>query len=205
MKKIIVLATASLALVGCNKQDNGVKESAKTEKDQIEQSKDAQKEALNQEKKNIEQASDQAKSQINAQAKAEKKQIEELSDAQKAQINEEKKRVEAQADAAKAGVNSQVKIDEAAGTANTKSTGLTAQDQGKSDADRQITRDIRRTIVNSLGTDNSIAAKNITIITRDGKVTLKGAVRSETEKQNLETQAKAVSGVTSVDNRLEVK
>jgi osmotically-inducible protein OsmY len=39
----------------------------------------------------------------------------------------------------------------------------------------------------------------------DGKVTLRGTVKSEEEKKNLEMQAKAVAGVKSIDNKLEVK
>jgi osmotically-inducible protein OsmY len=52
----------------------------------------------------------------------------------------------------------------------------TASDQGNSEADVEMTAKIRRAIVED---DNlSILAHNVTIITRDGKVTLRGDVGS---------------------------
>ncbi|MEO5802378.1 MAG: BON domain-containing protein [Verrucomicrobiota bacterium] len=205
MKTIALLAVTSLALVGCNKQ-NDMGDSANAQKDQIEQSKDAQKEALNQEKKGIEQSADQAQDQISAQAKAEKERIEAQADAQQAQIDAQKKQVEAQAAAAKAEVNAQEKINEAAGAAPVVESKLTAQDQGTSDADRKIVMEIRQSVVTQqTPTDLSLVAKNVTIITKDGVVTLKGSVKTEAEKADLEARAKAVSGVKSVDNKLEVK
>jgi hyperosmotically inducible periplasmic protein len=197
MKTFALLAAASLALVGCNKQ-NDMNEPAGAQKDQIEQSKDAQEQALNQEKKQIEQSKDQAQEQISAQAKAEKKQLESQADAQKAQLEAQKKQVEAQADAAKAEANAQEKVNEAAGAA-------TPQDQGTSDSDRKITMEIRQSLTTTTPTDLSTAAKNVTIISKDGVVTLKGTVKTEAEKADLEARAKAVSGVKSVDNKLEVK
>jgi hyperosmotically inducible periplasmic protein len=207
MKTIALLAVASLAFVGCDQQSDRMDESAGAEKSRIEQSKDAQQDALNQQKKSIEQSADQAKDQISAQAKAEKQRLESQTDAEKAQIEAEKKQVEAEADAAKADVNAQQKIEEAAGATTTdKNTGLTAQDQGTSEADRKITMEIRQSLTSqTTPTDLSTAAKNVTIITKDGMVTLKGTVKTEAEKADLEARAKAASGVKSVDNKLEVK
>ena len=42
------------------------------------------------------------------------------------------------------------------------------------------------------------------IITQDGKVTLKGPVRSDDEKANIEAKATAVAGAGNVDNQLTV-
>jgi hyperosmotically inducible periplasmic protein len=42
------------------------------------------------------------------------------------------------------------------------------------------------------------------IITQDGKVTLRGPVRSEDEKSNLQAKAVAVAGRENVTNQLEV-
>ena len=189
MKTIVILAAASLALVGCNKEDRSMNESAGAQKDQIEQSKETQKDALNQQKKDL-----------NRTAKAEKEQIDSQTADQKAQLDAQKKQVEDQAANAKSDV--QQKVDEAAGAATTQ---LNALDQGTSEADRKITQQVRQSIVSTLGADNSTLAKNITIITKDGKVTLKGMVNTDAEKKNLEEQAKAAPGVTSVDNQLEVK
>lgn len=48
----------------------------------------------------------------------------------------------------------------------------------------------------------STAAHNVTIITKDGKVTLKGRVRSDAEKQTVETTAARVAGAANVDDQL---
>jgi osmotically-inducible protein OsmY len=54
--------------------------------------------------------------------------------------------------------------------------------------------------------DKSIStyAHNIKIVTRDGKVTLKGPVRTEEEKASIETKAAAVAGADNVTNGLTV-
>jgi hyperosmotically inducible protein len=50
----------------------------------------------------------------------------------------------------------------------------------------------------------STYGRNIKILTQDGKVTLRGLVRSEDEKGNLEAKAVSVAGQESVSNQLEV-
>jgi hypothetical protein len=80
---------------------------------------------------------------------------------------------------------------------------LTPGDQGKSDADRQITRDVRKAI---MGNDQlSTMARNIKIITIDGKVTLRGPVKSADEQSTIASLVQSTTGVTAVDNQLEVK
>jgi hyperosmotically inducible protein len=78
----------------------------------------------------------------------------------------------------------------------------TAEDQSENEADRTITQNIRKTITSdeSLSTN----AKNVKIITNDGIVTLRGPVKSEKEKVDIEAKAKQVSGVKRVDNQLEI-
>jgi len=58
---------------------------------------------------------------------------------------------------------------------------LTPGDQSKSEADRETTRRIRRALTSNdqLSTD----AKNIKIITVDGKVTLRGPVKTQEEQK----------------------
>ena len=77
-------------------------------------------------------------------------------------------------------------------------------DQSESSSDIKITADIRRAIMD----DNSMSvnAQNCKIITdKSGMVTLRGVVNSQAEKDMIESKAKAVAGVTKVDNQLEVK
>jgi hyperosmotically inducible protein len=79
----------------------------------------------------------------------------------------------------------------------------TADQQKMNPSDRAITQKIRKAIHE----DNSIStyAHNIKIISQDGKVTLRGPVRSEDEKSNLQAKAVAVAGEGNVTNELEVK
>jgi hyperosmotically inducible periplasmic protein len=80
---------------------------------------------------------------------------------------------------------------------------VTADEQGQSPADIDMTQKIRRAIVD----DDSLStyAKNIKIITKDGMVTLKGPVRSEQEKSTIEAKAAAVAGTGKIKNQIEVK
>ncbi len=79
---------------------------------------------------------------------------------------------------------------------------LTPGDQGNSDQDIQTTVRIRRAL--NSNDQLSTLAKNIKIMTVDGKVTLRGPVNSDQEKQAIDTAVKQ-TGTTSVDNQLEVK
>lgn len=78
----------------------------------------------------------------------------------------------------------------------------TPGDQSESEADRAITQNIRQAVTadDSLSTN----AKNVKIITSDGTVTLRGPVKSEKEKADIEAKAKQVAGVKKVDNQLEI-
>jgi hyperosmotically inducible periplasmic protein len=80
---------------------------------------------------------------------------------------------------------------------------LTSGDQANNEADREITRNIRRAITKN--DQLSTTAKNIKIITANGKTTLRGPVKSEQEKEQILAAAKGVQGVGEVDNQLEVK
>ena len=79
---------------------------------------------------------------------------------------------------------------------------VTAQQQKMDPADRNITKQIRSSIYK----DKSLStyAHNIKIITQDGKVTLKGPVRTEDEKAGIEAKAAAVVGADNVTNQLQV-
>ena len=85
---------------------------------------------------------------------------------------------------------------------NKDQSGPTADQQKMNPADRAITQKIRKAIAN----DSSLStyAHNIKIITQDGKVTLRGPVKSADEKKQIEDIAHAVAGDGNVDSQLEV-
>jgi len=78
----------------------------------------------------------------------------------------------------------------------------TADQQKENSNDRELTRQIRHAIVkdNSLSTD----AHNVKIIAQNGSVTLKGAVKSDEEKQAIESKATELAGAGKVTNELHV-
>ena len=78
----------------------------------------------------------------------------------------------------------------------------TAEDQSESEADRTISQNIRR----ALTADDSLSTngKNVKIITVDGKVTLRGPVKSDNEKSTIGAKAQQIAGVKNVDNQLEI-
>jgi hypothetical protein len=78
----------------------------------------------------------------------------------------------------------------------------TPMDQKENEPDINITADIRKRVVDG---EFSLDAQNVKIITQDGKVTLRGLVKNEEEKQNIERIARDVAGADKVDNQLEVK
>jgi len=86
------------------------------------------------------------------------------------------------------------------GDANTGST--TADQQKMNSADRTTTQTIRSAIMK----DKSLStyAHNIKVITQDGKVTLKGPVRSEDEKANVEGKAAAIAGADNLRSQITV-
>jgi osmotically-inducible protein OsmY len=76
-----------------------------------------------------------------------------------------------------------------------------AEQQKMNPADRNITIQIRSAIYR----DHSLStyAHNIKVITQDGKVTLRGPVRTEDEKAGMEAKAAAVVGAENVTNQLQ--
>ena len=78
----------------------------------------------------------------------------------------------------------------------------TADQQNQNRPDRDITRDIRRSITNDKGL--STYARNIKIITQNGNVTLRGPVRSEEEKRSVEAKANEVAGASHVKSEIEI-
>jgi hyperosmotically inducible periplasmic protein len=79
---------------------------------------------------------------------------------------------------------------------------MTAQQQKMNPADRETTKQIR----SSLLKDKSLStyAHNVKIITRDGRVTLKGPVRSADEKATVAAKAEAIAGADNVKDELTI-
>jgi hyperosmotically inducible periplasmic protein len=75
-------------------------------------------------------------------------------------------------------------------------------DQNENQKDIDITANIRKRVVD---TKMSINAQNVKIITQDGKVTLRGPVKSDDEKAQIEKLAHEVAGPTNVVSQLEVQ
>jgi hyperosmotically inducible periplasmic protein len=88
-------------------------------------------------------------------------------------------------------------------TSNNKDqTRPTADQQNENASDRATTQQIRKAIHDDK--DLSTYAHNIKIITQEGKVTLRGPVRSEDEKSNLQGKAVSVAGQANVTNELTI-
>jgi osmotically-inducible protein OsmY len=85
---------------------------------------------------------------------------------------------------------------------NKDQTNPTADQQKMNPADRAVTQKIRKAIHED--STLSTYAHNIKIITQDGKVTLRGPVRSQEEKSNIEAKAVAVAGEGNVTDQLEI-
>jgi hyperosmotically inducible protein len=79
---------------------------------------------------------------------------------------------------------------------------LTPLDQGNSQADVNTTAQIRKGILD--GKDMSVNAKNVKIITNNGRVTLRGPVNTTEEKQMIGEIANRIARSENVDNQLEV-
>jgi osmotically-inducible protein OsmY len=79
----------------------------------------------------------------------------------------------------------------------------TADQQKENSSDRDITQQIRQSVMK----DKSLSsyAHNVKIISENGKVTLKGPVRSDEEKAAIEAKAAAIAGQDKVTSELEVK
>jgi hyperosmotically inducible periplasmic protein len=69
--------------------------------------------------------------------------------------------------------------------------------------DREIMQKIRKAVVDDKAL--STYAHNVKIVSQKGKVTLKGPVRSDEEKQTIERMATEVAGAGNVTNQLTIK
>jgi len=90
----------------------------------------------------------------------------------------------------------------AVNTRDREATTTTPIDQNENQADIDITANIRKRVVD---TNMSVNAHNVKIVTQDGKVTLRGPVKSDDEKKQVEEIANSVAGADKVDSQLEVQ
>ena len=79
---------------------------------------------------------------------------------------------------------------------------LTPTDQSENAADRELSRKVRKAVVDD--DTLSTTAHNIKIITVNGVVTLRGPVKDNRERNTIAAKAKQVAGVKKVDNKLEI-
>ncbi len=81
-------------------------------------------------------------------------------------------------------------------------SGMSAQDAGNAATDVKLTAKIRQALVKDKKL--STYAHNVKIITENGQVVLKGPVKSEAEKQEVENKAGRIAGTDRVRSELEV-
>jgi hyperosmotically inducible protein len=79
----------------------------------------------------------------------------------------------------------------------------TPEKQSNRTQDRRLLAAVRRAVVDEKSL--STTAHNAKILVQGGQVTLRGPVASEEEKAKVERLAQGVKGVTTVDNRLDIK
>lgn len=79
---------------------------------------------------------------------------------------------------------------------------VTADQQKENATDRDLAQKIRQALMD----DSSLStyAHNVKVVSQEGNVTLKGPVRSEQEKQSIESKAKAIAGSARVINEMTV-
>lgn len=78
----------------------------------------------------------------------------------------------------------------------------TADRQKENPTDRQLAQQIRKALVK----DKSLStyAHNVKVIAQNGMVTLKGPVKSEDEKQAVETKAAQIAGPDKVTSEIQI-
>ena len=206
MKIPLILATAALMAVGCNQQKQAANDQSRDRKDSIQKS------------------AREAKAEIEKEARAKKEMLDAEVKSAQAKLDAEKARAKA------ASVDAQPKVDaaaqsirEAAGTVGEKTqveTG-TAKSQptpaatatpppakpaetAATEADQQLADQVRTAVQGGVA-EATDASKDVQVSAAGGVVTLKGTVKNEEEKSRIDSAAKAVPGVTKVENQLEVK
>jgi hyperosmotically inducible protein len=83
-----------------------------------------------------------------------------------------------------------------------KNKSVTPFDQGNSQADLDTTQSIRKALM----ADDTLSqdAKNIKVVTNNGVVALRGAVKSDAERSTVDSIARRYAGANRVDNQVDV-
>lgn len=78
-----------------------------------------------------------------------------------------------------------------------------ALDQYENKADLALTQQVRKAVMN----DDTLStmAKNVTVISQNGVVTLKGTVASSEEKTRIGEKAQVIAGLGHVENQISVQ
>jgi osmotically-inducible protein OsmY len=79
---------------------------------------------------------------------------------------------------------------------------VTSGDQSNTQSDLNITQEIRKAVVGDKALSTN--AHNVKIVTANAVVTLRGPVKNAAEKASVGAKAEQVSGVTRVDNQIEI-
>jgi hyperosmotically inducible periplasmic protein len=206
---ILTVAAAAILAVGCDQQKQATNDRS------IESDKD-----------NIQKSAREAKSEVDKQAKAQKDMLEAEAKAAQASLDAEKARAKAASTP-----DAQPKVDAAAQNIRDAAGAVGARIQTEtgternpavtttpsvapttptttapaSEAEQKLADQVRTAISGGAAEANADAAKAIQVSASGSTVTLKGSVKSEEEKTRIETAAKAVAGVSRVENQLEVK
>ena len=205
---ILTVAAAAILAVGCDQQKQAINDRS-----------------IDSEKDNIQKTAREAKSEVDKQAKAQKDMLEAEAKSAQAKLDAEKARLKAEATP-----DAQPKVDaaaqnirDAAGAVGTRVQTETGTDRNPAtqpavtpatptapsittatDADQKLADQVR-SVLGGTAEANAEAAKNIQVSASGGTITLKGSVKTEEEKTRIETAAKAIPGVSKVENQLEVK
>src|SRR5579859_745787 len=95
--------------------------------------------------------------------------------------------------------------DAASAPASAQGASVMAASGAVAPAGRKADRALRRRIYAAIGKDKEISAGDISVIAKDGAVTLNGTVTEAAQIGNVEAITRRVSGVMSVTNKLTVK
>jgi hyperosmotically inducible periplasmic protein len=189
MKKSSVLFAVAILAAGCDQQKQASNNTATTP-----------------EKNEIRQSAREAKSEVDKQARAQKEMLDSEAKAAQAKIDAEKARTKAESTEAQTKVDTASQsIRDAAGTAGAKVQTEVGAAKSATDSDQKLADQVRTAVNGGTAEATTDASKNIQVSASGGTVTIKGTVKSDTEKSRIETAAKAVPGVTKVENQLEVK
>ena len=195
---ILTVAAAAILAVGCDRQKQALNDRS-----------------VDSERDNIRKTAREAKSEVDKQAKAQKDMLDAEAKSAQAKLDAEKARTKAESIP-----DPQPKVDAAAqnirdaagaiGNRIQTETGANrspATPAATSTANDSVQKLVDQVRIAAFGTAEANAdnAQAVQVSAHGGTITLKGSVKSQEEKTRIETAAKAVPGVSKVENELEVK